>query len=82
MVSTTALVSPLGLPGLWVDLGHYQVSTGRWLRQPRAVWACAGCPFTAAAVGPDQVRPFITAVAAAHQPLCPAAPTPLTAPSR
>ncbi|MFI9235819.1 hypothetical protein [Streptomyces sp. NPDC053079] len=55
---------PAELPGLHVDMGHWNYSSGEWLRIPTADYRCR-CGWTASASG-DGV-PSISKAIAAHE---------------
>lgn len=70
----------LGLFGLHVDLGRYDVRTQRWVREPAAEFTCRhGC--SRHALGATAVAQFTRAITAWHLAHCPARKGPTDAQS-
>lgn len=64
------MAMPEGLFGLWVDFGHLNPRSGRWLREPAADFTCRhGCTHTAG--GALDVARFCRDVDAYHAQHCP-----------
>ncbi|MFE9645283.1 hypothetical protein ACFYO0_14440 [Streptomyces sp. NPDC006365] len=64
-----ALWPPAELPGLHIDMGHWDRRAARWLRFPTADYRCGQCGEVESASG-DAVRAFVATIHRVHQAEC------------